>query len=93
MKKDRNCGATPYPIYPPYQGMNMINPYNMNMMPMNMMPMNTMNGYQNNSVDQFSILEQQLNNLESRVSSIESIINNSSSYSNTKYNSSNYQMM
>ena len=24
MKKDRNCGANPYPIYPAYPGMNML---------------------------------------------------------------------
>lgn len=89
MKKDRNCGATPYPIYPPYQGMGMMNPYNMNMMPMNMAPMG---GYQNNSFDQANMLEQKINNLETRITNLENILNNSS-YSNSKYNSSNYQMM
>ena len=44
MKKDRNCGATPYPIYPPYQGMGMM-PYGMP----NMIPMNMMGGYPNNN--------------------------------------------
>lgn len=89
MKKDRNCGATPYPIYPPYQGMGMMNPYNMNMMPMNMAQIG---GYQNNSFDQTNMLEQKINNLETRITTLENILNNSS-YSNSKYNSSNYQIM
>lgn len=104
MKKDRNCGATPYPVYPPYQGM--VPQYGMpnNMQPM--MPMNMMGGYANtypnmgnitsNTIEQqINTLEQQINTLEKRVSTLENLVNNSNSilYSNNNYNSSNYQMM
>ena len=101
MKKDRNCGATPYPVYPPYQGM--VSPYGMQPM----MPMNMMGGYPNsypiqgnigaNTNDQqMSSMQQQINSLENRVSTLENMLNNSNSvlYSNNNnYNSSNYQMM
>jgi len=97
MKKDRNCGATPYPVYPPYQGMGMFPAYGMQPM----MPMNMMGGYPNtgsvssNTVEQqLNTLQQQINSLENRVSTLENMLNNSNSvlYSNN-YNTSNYQMM
>lgn len=100
MKKDRNCGATPYPIYPPYQGVGVM-PYGMpNMMPMNMMgtyPNTTQNigNFSSNTIEQqLNTLQQQINSLENRVSTLENMVNNSNSvlYSNN-YNSSNYQMM
>ncbi len=106
MKKDRNCGATPYPIYPPYQGMGMVPQYGMPNMMQPVMPMNMMGGYQNTGINngnissntmeqQINSLEQQVNSLENRVSTLENIVNNSNSilYSNQNYNSSNYQMM
>lgn len=100
MKKDRNCGTTPYPVYPPYQGM--IPPYGIpnNMQPM--MPMNMMGGYTtagnvtpNTIEQQINTIEQQINSLENRISTLENLVNNSNSilYSNNNYNSSNYQMM
>jgi len=99
MKKERNCGATPYPVYPPYQGMGMIPQYGManNMQPM--IPMNMMGAYNqnNNSMNmteqQINIIEQKINSLETRISNLENIFNNSNTFSNNTYNSSNYQMM
>ena len=100
MKKDRNCGATPYPVYPPYQGM--MTPYGMPNTMQPMMPMNMMGGYQNtgnvtsNTIEQqLNTVQQQINSLENRISTLENMLNNSNSvlYSNNKYNSSNYQMM
>lgn len=105
MKKDRNCGATPYPVYPPYQGM--ISPYGMPNGMQPMMPMNMMGGYpstfpntgnvtSNTIEQQMNTLQQQVNSLENRVSTLENMLNNSNSvlYSNnSNYNSSNYQMM
>lgn len=38
MKKDRNCGAVPYPIYPTYQGMMPNMPGQMPAMPGPIMP-------------------------------------------------------
>ena len=97
MKKDRNCGATPYPIYPAYQGM---------MIPPMGMPMaNPYQGYQNivstnavstNTIEQqINTLENKITSLENRITNLENMINNSNSvlYSNNKYSSSNYQMM
>ena len=104
MKKDRNCGATPYPVYPPYQGM--IPPYGIPNTMQPMMPMGMMGGYpttyqttgnvtSNTIEQQMNTMQQQINSLENRVSTLESMANNSNSvlYSNNKYNSSNYQMM
>lgn len=87
MKKDRDCGNMPYPIYPPYQGMmpNMMMP---NMMNSNMPIMNNQNLYQQPTTieQQLSMLNNQVSSLEKRVSSLESMVGN-------KYNSSNFQIM
>ena len=90
MKKDRNCG-TPYPIYQPYPGMMPGLP----MMQTPMMPSMNMNVTQNTVEQQLNTMEQRINSLENRVATLENMMNNSNSvlYSNTKYNSSNYQMM
>lgn len=108
MKKDRNCGTTPYPVYPPYQGMGMgmVPPYGMPNSMQPMMPMGVMGGYpgayqntggitSNTIEQQMNTMQQQINSLESRVSTLENMANSSNSvlYSNNKYNSSNYQMM
>lgn len=83
MKKDRNC-ANPFPIYPAYQPM-----MNMPIGSPYMMQMD-----QNNLEQQVNNMQQQINNLERRVDNLENMYNaNNVSYSNTKYNSSNYQMM
>lgn len=98
MKKDRTCGGGPYPVYPPYPGMNMMN---------GIPPMNNMGMYspvqfnpQNNSGISTNTIEQQLNNLEQqinlldkRVTNLETLYNSNSTNINNKYNSSNYQMM
>lgn len=81
----------PYPVYPPYQGMNP-------MMAPVPMPVNqgyTMTGgvSSNTMEQQMNSMQQEINNLENRVSNLENIINQSSNFSNTKYNSSNFQMM
>lgn len=87
MKKDRDCNM-PYPVYPNYQGMNMVPnmgvPYGMPMM--NYQP-NYISSSMNNVDQQINNLEQQVNNLERRVSALENM------YNNNKYTSSNYQMM
>ena len=90
MKKDRNCGATPYPVYPMgNQGVPMvpIMPNQMapnQMMMPNQMPMN----YNGNIEQQLNSLSTQVTNLERRVSSLEGLIGSS-----TNYNNSNFQMM
>ncbi len=96
MKKDRNCG-TPYPIYPPYPGMMPGLPMMQTPMmqtPM-MQPTMNMSVTQNTVEQQLNTMEQRINSLENRVTTLENMMNNSNSvlYSNTKYNSSNYQMM
>lgn len=82
MKRDRNQGMMPYPIYPPYQG---INP---NMMPMPV-PIGMDNNMScgNNSTQSTNSLQEQINSLEKRVSVLEN-----NNY-NGKYNTSNYQVM
>ena len=82
MMQGSNFGL-PYPIYPPYAGMN-------NMMG-NMQPPTILNNDCSNSND-MSGIENRLDNLERRVSSIENFINKSNSINNN-YNSSNYQML
>ncbi|MEG2322426.1 MAG: hypothetical protein RSB71_02965 [Bacilli bacterium] len=87
MRKDRNCGAGGYPIYPtPGMGpMMMPNPMMPQMMPQ-MMPNTQPNGApscSNNS------LEQQVNNLEKRVLALENLMQTP----NNNYNTSNFQMM
>lgn len=85
MKKDRDCNM-PYPVYPPYQGMNMVP--NMGV-PYGMPIMNYQPSYNTpNSIDQqINNIEQKINNIERRIEQLENM------YSTNKYNSSNYQMM
>lgn len=85
---DRNFNM-PYPIYPPYQGMNqmpnmgMPNQYpNFNQGNMNYSP------NLNESSDQISMLEQKICNLDKRVTALEKSCSNENGYS-----SSNFQMM
>ncbi len=102
LKKDRNCGGTPYPIYPnmyggaiPMQAMG--GPMTGVQMPMPM-PMatptpimgSTMAGSASYTASEINTLSQQVNSLEQRVSNLENMINKS--YSNN-YNTANYQMM
>lgn len=90
MKKDRNCGAVPYPIYP-MPGMVMPN-----MMPnMGPMPANFNQGIQNQMPQggtgleqQVNMLNNQINNLEKRVSNLEGLVGNTNNY-----NTSNFQMI
>ena len=79
MMQNSNFGL-PYPIYPPYTGMN-------NMM----QPPTILSNDCSNNYD-MSGIENRLDNLERRVSSIENYINKSNSINNN-YNSSNYQML
>lgn len=108
LKKDRNCGATPYPVYPnmyggvPMQGMPMQGvagpvPIAGVEMPMPMpMPAPTpiMSG---NMTSSPSYTTSEINTLSQQVNSLEQRVSNlenmvSKSYSNN-YNTSNYQMM
>lgn len=82
MKKDRNC-MMPYPVYPPYQGMNPM---------MAPIPIPVNQGYTVTQGVSSNTLEQQINSLENRVNNLESMIGQNN-YSNAKYNSSNFQMM
>ncbi len=101
MKKDRNCGANMYPVYPmatPQMIVPGVAPQMMAnpMMPQQVMPNQMMmpTTTQNNQVYSSGSLEQQvnnmanqLNNLERRVSNLEGLVGN------TNYNTSNFQMM
>lgn len=98
MKKDRDCGM-PYPVYPPYQGMNMVPPMGMPYQGVPMMSypsVNTTTSSQtsttNNIEQQINNIEQEINNLDRRISNLENIYN-SSNISSNKYNSSGFQMM
>ena len=103
MKKERNCGATPYPVYPAYPMMPMMNQgmtpmMGQNMMSNQVMPNNIMmptvpnnNNMSGMNVD-YSTLVSQVNNLERRVSRLESMMNSSNNMT-PKYNESNYYMV
>lgn len=104
MKKDRNCGMTPYPIYQPYQ-----QPINNGMMIPGtipgMFPSMMAPGVQYNNAQDFSNLssndsqlnqlQRQVNNLETRVAKLESSMNmvNNSSFNSTQYSSGNYHIV
>lgn len=89
LKKDRNC-MMPYPVYPPYQGMNpMMAPIPI---PVNQGYTVTQGVSSNTLEQQVNTLQQQINSLENRVNNLESMIGQNN-YSNAKYNSSNFQMM
>ncbi len=80
MKKDRNCGAVPYPIYPmPIQP---IQP-NMQLYPSQYPTTN------NNLEQQVNSLVNQVSNLERRVSTLESLVGTPTQ----TYNNSNFQML
>ena len=100
MKKDRNCGMTPYPVYSGYQTMpampipNMMAPMPGAMMPQ--MPtyqmdttMTTTNQAQNSSIDG---LQNQINMLDRRITKLESMVNSTSTF-NTNFSDSNYHVM
>lgn len=98
MKKDRNCGMNPYPVYPAYQTMptmpvpNMMGPMP-GVMP-NMQPygMTTSTiGVQNTQNQSIDNLERQINMLDRRVTKLETLVNSSSTYNN--FNDSNYHVM
>lgn len=97
MKKDRNCGMTPYPVYPNYQPMpmpNMMMPMNAPMMggfgtPNYDVTSNTSNIMANTgSIDN---LESQINMLDRRVTKLENMMNSTSTYNN--FGESNYHVM
>lgn len=93
MKKDRNCGNTPYPIYQMPQPMMMPNMYQ-GSIPINMMQPQMLNNpnYQSTSIEQqINTLNNQVTNLERRVNTLENIIGASANGNN--YNTSNFQMM
>ena len=91
MKKDRNCGMTPYPVYQAMPTMPMPN-----MMPMFQGPLayditsNTSNTMANtNSIEN---LERQINMLDRRVTKLENMMNSTSTYNNN-FGDSNYHVM
>lgn len=100
MKKDRNCGMTPYPVYSGYQTMpampipNMMAPMPgamMQQMPTYQMDttMTTTNQAQNSSIDG---LQNQINMLDRRITKLESMVNSTSTF-NTNFSDSNYHVM
>ncbi len=96
MKKDRNCGMAPYPIYPPYQGMNPgMMPMPIGTAPMmqsQMTPVNNDYGVSSNTIEQqLNTLQDEVNTLQRRVNNLENLYNQLNTSST--YNSSNYQMM
>lgn len=93
MKKDRNCGMTPYPVY---QAMPTMPIPNMMQMPMYQGPLayditsNTSNTMANaNSIEN---LERQINMLDRRVTKLENMMNSTSTYNNN-FGDSNYHVM
>jgi len=104
MKKDRNCGAVPYPIYQQPMMPNMIGPMpqpNMMMQPnmvqgMPMMQPNMIQGMPSSTntgslEQQVNSLTAQVNNLEKRVVALEGLVGTPNYNSN--YNNSNFQMI
>lgn len=100
MKKDRNCGMTPYPVYSGYQTMpampipNMMAPMPgamIGQMPTYQMDttMTTTNQTQNSSIDG---LQNQINMLDRRITKLESMVNSTSTF-NTNFSDSNYHVM
>lgn len=102
MKKDRNCGMNPYPVYQPYPqvGPGMAAPGMMvpQMMPPMMAPGNVQmtpqytvsnqDGVSSNTIEQqMTQMQRQINNLDSRLSKLESSLN---TISNTSFNSAQY---
>lgn len=109
MKKDRNCGMNPYPVYQPYPQMGpgmmapgMVAP---NMMSPMMAPGNvqmqpqyitSQDGVSSNTMEQqMTQIQRQINNLDARVSKLESSLNtiNNSSFNSTQYSNGNYHIV
>lgn len=103
MKKERNCGMTPYPIYQNYPQMMpgmmapgmmapgmvtpMMAPGNVQMTPQ-YTQYSQQDGVSSNTIEQqMNQLQRQITNLESRVSKLESSIN---TIQNTSFNSTQY---
>lgn len=84
MKKDRNCGAYPYPIYPMPIG-----PINPNMYQGMYPSQYQQTNYTGNLEQQVNSLNNQVSNLERRVTALESLVGNNSQ----NYNNSNFQML
>lgn len=86
MKKDRNCGMTPYPVYGQYQ---------MPMMGPMMTPGMNFDTFQNTNDSQISQLQRQVTNLENRVSKLESSMNtiSSTNYNATNFTNGNYHIV
>lgn len=109
MKKDRNCGANMYPIYPmatPQMIVPGIAPGMMNQMyPQQVMPNQMMipsqyssqsmpNTQYSNQTYTSGSLEQQVNNMANQLSNLERRVSNLEGLvGNTSYNTSNFQMM
>lgn len=100
MKKDRNCGMTPYPVYQPYPNLagGMMPPMPPVMAPGNvqMMPQYTTTSESSNTLDQqINQMQRQINNLEARVSKLESSLNTigSTSFNSNQYTNGNYHVV
>ena len=103
MKKDRDCGMNPYPIYQPYPQMApgmmqqpMMPPIMAPGMPMPYTTMNTQDTVSSNTIEQqMTQIQRQINNLEARVSKLEGSINtiSNSSFNSTQYANGNYHIV
>lgn len=108
MKKDRNCGMNPYPVYQPYPQVGPMMPPGMmapNMMPPVMAPGNvqmqpqysiSQDNVSSNTIEQqMAQMQRQINNLDARVSKLESSINTigNSSFNSNQYSSGNYHIV
>jgi hypothetical protein len=88
VKKDRNCGANMYPIYPMATPQMMVPGIPGMMQAMPNQVMNTQTTYASGSLEQqVNNMANQISNLERRVSNLEGLVGN------TSYNTSNFQMM
>ena len=86
MKKDRNCGASMYPVYPVMQQPQVM-PIGMVSIPQQQTNMQSYPNYQGSIETQINNMSRQLSNLERRGSTLEGLVGN------TGYNNSNFQMM
>ena len=86
MKKDRNCGMMPYPVYPAMPVPNMMPMYQGQFAYDAASATNIMDN--TNSIDN---LERQINMLDRRVTKLETMMNSTSTYNN--FGDSNYHVM
>lgn len=106
MKKDRNCGANMYPVYPMATPQMIVPGIAPGMMAQQMMPNQVMmpsttqypsqmpNSQYSNQTYTSGSLEQQVNNMANQLNNLERRVSSLEGIvGNTSYNTSNFQMM